>query len=309
MIAPMRNPPMREKIIPFNAKDRTLAKARSYLSALDTMIEDGGRAIDLLINALAVAENDLKLKIVLMLGTMADARVIWPLHGIMIDHDQNENLCHAAAVQLSLVGGMVSCDDADALAKRLIADLENSDPFHRANAAFALGWEGNQQAVPQLVDLLCDSDIEVQQAAVSALSNIRDENLFIFLTRRLKRASKEQQRCILYHLGCFSSKHQEVIKICAHYLTCPDADLRYDALVMLDAVSGTQKPLGLYLKCLKDSDVRIREQSLNYLMGIDNQRLKGLEGHIQPLLKDPSASIRQAVVRVLHHIYDGPGIV
>lgn len=301
---------MRDKIIPFNAKDRTLAKARSYLSALDTMIEDGGRAIDLLIKALDVAENDLKLKIVLMLGTMADSRVIWPLHGIMIADDQNENLRHAAAVQLSLVGGMAPLDDADALAKCLIDDLENDEPFRRANAAFALGWEGNQQAVPHLVDRLCDPDIEVQQAAVSALSNIRDEDLFDFLAHRLKRASKEQQRCILYHLGCFTSKHQEVSKICAHYLACSDADLRYDALVVLDAVSGIQKPLGLYVRCLKDSDVRIRQQSLNYLVNIDNQRLKGfkgLEGHIQPLLKDPSPSIRQAAVRVMHHIFDGPG--
>lgn len=298
-----------DNIIPFNAKGRMLAKARDYLSAMDKMIEDGDRAIDLLVKALDVAENDLKLKIVLMLGTMADAQVIMPLYRIMADLRQNENLRHAAAVQLSLVGGMVPADQADILVDHLINDLHFSDAAKRANAAFALGWEGNQRAVPYLVELLCDPDIEVQQAAVSALSNIRDEKLFFFLADRLKRGSKEQQRCILYHLGCFTSKQQEVVKICAGYLGHADPDLRYDALVVLDAVSGPQKPINLYLKCLEDSDVRLREQALIYLYTTESSRLKGVEARVRPLLKDPSPNIRQAAVRLLHHIYDGPGTV
>ncbi len=299
----------RDKVIPFNAEGRMLAKARSYLSAMDKMIEDGGRAIDLLVKALDVAENDLKLKIVLMLGTMADSQVIMPLYKIMANPLQNENLRHAAAVQLSLVGGMVPAAEADILVDHLISDLHFSDPQKRANAAFALGWEGNQRAVPYLVELLCDTDIEVQQAAVSALSNIRDEKLFFFLADRLSRGSKEQQRCILYHLGCFSSKQQEVVKICASYLNHEDPDLRYDALVVLDAVSNPQKPVNLYLRCLDDSDVRLREQALVYLTSIDNDRLKGIEVRVRPLLKDPSTNIRQAAVRLMHHIYDGPGSV
>lgn len=297
---------MTETVIPFNAHERMLAKVRGYLSAMDKLIQDGSSAISLLIQALDVAENDLKLKIVLMLGTVAEPQVIWPLYKIMTDTRQNESLRHAAAVQLSLVGGMIISDEVDALVDSLIADLMYDDPLIRANAAFALGWEGNQRAVPHLVESLCDSDIEVQQAAVSALSNIRDDRLFTFLIDRLKRGSKEQQRCILYHLGCFSSRQLQVIQICTHYLSDKDADLRYDALVVLDAVSGSEKPLHLYLYCLQDSDVRIREQALVAMTAMNGSRLKGIEVQIRPLLRDPSPSIRQAAVRLLHHIYDGP---
>jgi HEAT repeat protein len=295
-----------EKVIPFNVQGRVLSKARDYLNAMDQLIQDGGRAITLLIKALDVAENDLKLKIVLMLGTMADPQVVGPLYNLMTNSRQNDSLRHAAAVQLSLVGGMLPADETDALVDNLIADLMHDDPMMRANAAFALGWEGNQRAVPHLVEAMCDADIEVQQAAVSALSNIRDERLFSYLADRLLRGSKEQKRCILYHLGCFTSKQKEVVQICTHYLSNMDADLRYDALVVLDAVSERNKPLHLYLHCLKDTDVRIREQALVYLVALDSRYLKGTETCVRPLLKDPSPNIRQAAIRLLHRIYDGP---
>jgi HEAT repeat protein len=296
---------MTDSILPFNPHVRLLAKARFYLSALDQLILDGNRATDLLIRALGVADPDLKLKIVLMLGTIAEADVIEPLCNILTDGTQNETLRHAAAVQLSLVAGSLPKSQTEALADSLIADLADSDPLVRANAAFALGWEGNQRAVPALINLLCDEDVEVQQAAVSALANVRDDRLFFCLSDRLSLGTKEQQRCILYHLCCFSSRRQEVIDICIRYLSNKDADLRYDALVVLDAVSGTEKPLSIYLQCLKDTDARVREQALIYLAVVDECRLKGLAPHIRPLLHDPSVNIRQAAVRLLHHIHDG----
>jgi HEAT repeat protein len=296
---------MSDTVIPFNTNGRLLAKARAYMSALDELIEDNCQAIDTLIKAYAVADPDLKLKIVLMLGTVGDSQVIWPLYRIMTDAAETETLRHAAAVQLSLVAGMVPDAATDGLAESLLADLAHPDATLRANAAFALGWEGNQRAVSALIDTLCDEDAEVQQAAVSALSNIRDDRLFTCLAERLMRGSKEQQRCILYHLCCFTSKQREVVRICTHYLSHVDADLRYDALIVLDAVSGEKKPLTLYLQCLKDADARIREQALLYMALADESRLKGLTSHIRPLLQDHSPGIRQAAVRLLHHICDG----
>lgn len=296
---------MANTILPFNPHVRLLAKARYYLSALDQLILDGTQAIDLLIKTLGVADPDLKLKIVLMLGTTTDASVIWPLYSTLTDETQNEALRHAAAVQLSLVAGSLPKNRTDALADSLIADLGHTDAVVRANAAFALGWEDNQRSVQALIDLLCDEDVEVQQAAVSALSNIRDDRLFVCLSDRLARGSKEQQRCILYHLCCFSSRLQEVTDICIRYLYNNDADLRYDALIVLDAVSGTQKPLSIYLQCLRDNDARLREQALIYLAAADECQQKELMPHIRPLLHDPSANIRQAAIRLMHHIRDG----
>jgi len=291
-------------IIPFNNHDRTLTKVRSYLSALDRLVQDGPDAVELLIEALGYAENDLKLKIVLMLGTMPFELVAWPLYQVMGDTALNESIRHAAAVQLSLVGAQSRNNDA--LVENLLTDLGHPDSILRANAAFALGWEGNQRAVAALVDALCDKDMEVQQAAVSALSNIRDDRLFVFLADRLKRGGKEQQRCILYHLGEFTSRRKEVQRICTRYLSHIDADLRYDALVVLDAICDDEKPLSLYARCLQDKDERIREQALHYMAKADECHLDEVVQHVHPLLKDRSPIIRQAAIRLMNMIYKGP---
>ena len=297
---------MSHTVIQFNGHERLLAKVKGYLHAMDKLIQDGDQAMDLLIKALDVADDETKLKIVLLLGSMGSARAVWPLYRLMTDLNQNDTIRHAAASQLSLVGAMTK--DHGALVDNLIADLGYHHAAVRAAAAFALGWEGNQRAVGPLVDALCDVDPEVQQAAVGALANIGDERLFDVLANAMWRSTKEQQRCILYHLSCFKSHHKEVIEICAHYLGQGDADLRYDALVVLDSVSGTQKPLHLYLQCLEDQDRRIREQALVYLAGADRGQLrrKNMDLCVLPLVQDASPVVRQAALRLLNHIGHGP---
>jgi HEAT repeat protein len=297
---------MSETIIPFDVQGRLLAKARGYAQAPDQLIQDGPLAVEPLVRALPLADGDLKLKIVLMLGTMADPRVVEPLYALLRDETQADNLRQAAAVQLSLVGALLPSTRRRDLAERLIADLAAGNAPLRGYAAFALGWESNQAAVAPLVDALCDEDLEVQQAAVSALTNINDDRLFTALAGRLKRGAKEQQRAILYHLSCFSRRRAEIATICAEFLGHRDADLRYDALVVLDTVSQTEKPLEIYLHCLQDGDPRIREQALTLLAHADRQRLKAILPHLQPLLHDPDAALRQAAVRLLHRINGGP---
>jgi HEAT repeat protein len=297
---------MSDSIIPLDVQGRLLAKAHSYVVALDQLIMDGEQAVAVLVKALPLADSDLKLKIVLMLGTMADSQVIAPLCNIMRDGCQTESLRHAASVQLSLVGGMVKGSESENLAASLVADLGSDNPMVRANAAFALGWDGNLKAVAPLVYALCDEDLEVQQAAVSALSNINDDRLFVALAERLKCGAKEQQRCILYHLCGFSNRRAAIAEICGEFLGHKDADLRYDALVVLDAVSEGEKPLATYLQCLEDDDPRIREQALLLMSQADKQRLKPVTARVQPLVQDPCANIRQAAVRLLHRISDGP---
>jgi len=295
---------MSRKVIAFGARERVLAKVHAYLCHMDALARDGDQAAGILINALRIADNEMQLKIVLMLGTMADSRVIDSLYELMTDCGQSDSLRHAAALQLSLVAARVP--DNNGLRRRLVADLLQADPCTRAHAALGLGWEGNQAAVDALVGALHDPDPDVQQAAVSALTNIEDDHLFVVLTERLVGGPKEQQRCILYHLSCFASRRQAVIQICTRYLNHPDADLRYDALVVLDAVSGTDKPLPLFVRCLQDPDPRIREVALACLAAEDKRRLAPLETKVRPLARDPVANIRRAAVQLLHRIGDGP---
>lgn len=291
---------MTDKIIQFDARERLLTKVRCYIYQVDKLIIDGDGAIDVLMRAYPLAEDDLRIKIVLLLGTLATPAVVDPLIAIMGDEAESEAIRQAAAIQLSVVGGVL--DDNDALVEQLLVMLQAGPSFNRANAAFALGWNGNLQAAPYLIDCLFDTEIDVQQAAVNALSNLQDDRLFTVLADRLQKSSKEQQRSILYSLGQFASRNDEIIQICRSYLLNGDDDLRYDALVVLNSVADPNENVAIYEQCLNDADARIRERALMSLVVVEHHHLSALESTLRSMLQDTSAAVRRAAVRLVHHM-------
>jgi hypothetical protein len=66
-----------------------------------------------------------------------------------------------------------------------------------------LGWEGNTQVVIPLIELLYDPDINVQQTAVSALSNLRNDRITGLMLERLEHGPLEQKRSIFFNLWRF----------------------------------------------------------------------------------------------------------
>lgn len=291
---------MADNIIPFDCDQRLLTKARGYLCAVDELIRDGDKGIAVLLKSFDCADDDLKIKIVLMLGTIASPKVVWALFDIMRNGELSESIRQAAAIQISVVGAEMA--QTDQLVAELRKDLRDLTSFARANAAFALGWKGNLAAAPDLIDCLSDEDVEVQQAAVNALSNLQEDSLFTLLAQRLQKGAKEQQRSILYNLGHFPSRHGEAAQICRNYLHHSDADLRYDAMVVLHSVSEPAQDLALYEHCLEDHDPRIRELALFRLRNIERHLLQPVAPKVRALVSDPKPAVRQAATRLIHFI-------
>jgi HEAT repeat protein len=292
---------MTDKIIQFDVHERLLARVRSYIYGVEKLIDEGDEAIDVLLRAYPLAKDNLKIKIVLLLGTLASPAVVDPLLTIMRGDADSDAIRQAAAIQLSVVGAVLK--DSEPLVHQLLELLQGGTPFDRANAAFALGWQGNLQAAPSLIDCLFNAETEVQHAAVNALSNIQDDRLFYVLTERLPKSSKEQQRSILFNLGRFSSRHNDIIRICKDYLSHRDSELRYDALVVLNTVADPNESVSLLEKCLTDPDARIRERALTALSAADHGRLTALEPEVRKLLNDSSSAVRRAAVRLFHRIF------
>jgi HEAT repeat protein len=226
--------------------------------------------------------------------------VVWSLLDIMRDPEQSETVGQAAAIQISVIAGTLR--DNHLLVDQLRSDLQAEAPLLRANAAMALGWEGNTPAAPDLIDCLSDDDIDVQQAAVNALSNLHDESLFTLLAQRLHKAGKEQQRSILYNLSHFPSRYGEAAQICRTFVHHNDSDLRYDALVVLHILSDADRESAINEHCLDDSDPRIRELALIKLRGVDRLRLKNIMPKVRRLVNAPQARVRQAATRLVHHV-------
>jgi HEAT repeat protein len=291
---------MTEKVIPFDVQDRLLARVRMYLGSPDILLQEADQAVGVLCKALKIADKGMRLKIVLLLGTLASPRVVWPLYKVMNDADECESIRHAAAVQLSVLGSLL--DNTDPLVEQLSSDVHGDDPVTRANAAFALGWEGNRNALRLLVQSLYDPDPEVQQAAVCALVNINEESVFGVLVERLGSATKDQKRSILFNLHRFSAHRREAMNIYRQFIQGGDPDLRYDALLVFEAVAKQADRLPIFCECLQDHDTRIREMVLNRLLAASTPPMKELQPYIENLVKDPEPKVRQAAIKLYNRM-------
>jgi HEAT repeat protein len=185
------------------------------------------------------------------------------------------------------------------LIDRLLEDIKSPDPELRLHAAFALGWGGNLQAAIPLIELLYDLDIRVQQTAVNALSNLRDDRILSLMLERLEHGPLEQKRCILLNLWRFYSKREEVISIYLRYLDHENADLRFDALVLLATMTEAGEHIATYRKCLKDKDPRIRALALKELNEVSRKDVLGLKEEIEGMLSDPDMEVKKAAMKIL----------
>lgn len=151
-----------------------------------------------------------------------------------------------------------------------------------------------------MIERLYDSDVRVQQTAVNALCNLRDERILGLLLDRLEHGPLAQKRSILFNLWRLYSKGEAVRGVYLKYVEHEDPELRFDALVCLGPMTEVRKDLEVYRKCLKDRDARIRELALKRLAEHAGERvLKSLRGEIEPLLQDPDTNVQKAAFRVL----------
>lgn len=287
----------RSKVIDFQPKDRLFEKAASYIESTELFLEERDKAVPVLLKALKHADQQLRHEIILLLGSFAKQEVAWPLYQMVIDPEENEEIRRDASIQLSVISPFLK--DPQPLIDHLLEDLRSPDPELRAHAAFALGWEGNTQAAIPLIELLYDPDIRVQQTAVNALSNLRDDRILSLMLERLEHGPVEQKRCILLNLWRFYSKREEVVSVYLKYLDHEDADLRFDALALLGTVTEIRDYIPTYRKYLCDNDSRIRTLALRELNEVGRDDLLGFEEEIQDMLSDPDMDVKKAAMKLL----------
>jgi HEAT repeat protein len=284
-------------VILFQSRARLQKKARFYVEDPERFLEEREQAVPLLLKALKHVDRPLKSRILLLLGGFGGEDVVWPLLHLLTDPGEVEEVRHDAAIQLSVTGSFLK--KPQALIDQLVLALKNTDPIVRAGAAFALGWRGNAAAAIPLIELLYDPDVQVQQAAVNALSNLEDDRILGLLLERLNHAALEQRRSILYNLWRFSDRRDTVAEVYLRILDHVEDELRVDALVLLGMIDGMKHHLAAYRKFLKDADARIRELAFNKLAGLTPQELVALRSDIEAGLTDPEAKVKRAALKAL----------
>jgi len=291
---------MNKKVIDFESKEHLFKKVESYIESIELFLEEQDKAVPLFLKALKYADQELKHEIILLLGSWAKQEVAWPLYEILADTKENKDIRNSASIELSVIFPFLK--EPQPLLDRLLEDLKSPDAKLRIYAAFALGWEGNTQAAIPLIELLYDSDIRVQQTAVNALSNMRDDRIFSLMLERLEHGPFEQKRCILLNLWRFYSKHKEVISVYLKYLNHEDADLRFNALVLLGSITEAKDYVSVYRRCLRDKDTRIRALALRELNEVNREDLLGFKEEIEEMLSEPDMKVKQAAINILKRL-------
>lgn len=294
----------KNKIITLQPKERLLEKVGLYIESLDLFLEERDEAVPLLLKALKYVDYKLKHEVILLLGNFAKQEVGWPLYQMLADPTENEEIRNLASIQLSVIFPFLK--EPQPLIEQLLKDIKSPEPELRIHAAFALGWEGNAQAAIPLIELLYDSDIRIQQTAVNALSNLRDDRILSLMLERLEHGPLEQKRSILFNLWRFYSKQKEVVSIYLKYLNHEDADFRFDALVLFGSVTEVREYIPVYRKCLSDKDSRIRALALKRLDKVSKNDLLGFKEEIEDMLSDTDMEVKQAAIKILKKLKLAP---
>lgn len=288
------------KVIDFESRERLIEKAGSYIESVELFLKERDKAVPLLLKVLKYADYNFKQKAILFLGDYAREEVAWPLYQILIDPEENKEFRRFATIQLSIIFPFL--EEPQPLIDCLLENLKGPDPELRTNAAFALGWEGNIKIAIPLIELLYDSDIQVQQSAVNALTNLRDDRIFNLLIERLEHGSLEQRRCILFNIWRFPSKRKEVARVYLKYLDHENDDLRYDALALLGSVSEATEHIATYRRCLNDEVPHIRTLALERLYEAGRDDLLGFKEEIENMLSDPNMEVKRAAIKILKRL-------
>ena len=281
----------KDNIVAFPNRGWALSRVAAILDRSAALPEIDDRAILLIRRAFKVAPAAMKMRMLLLLGSSRRPSAADTLFTIMIDTRQDDEVRRFAAVQLCTLGPGLEIEAV--LVARLTEELGSPQPGHRANAAIALGWEGHLDCVLDLLEVLYDDDVEVQEAAVEALTNLGDPRIVAPFIERLQVAPMAQQKVILYNIERFAAADERVAETYRDYLAHPDPELRLDALSLLGRVSSISEHLDAYAGCLADSNPAVRALALDQLYHQVPATLASLMSHITALKNDPYAEIRK----------------
>lgn len=287
-----------QKVIPFPNNDHILQVAQRYLEQPEaTTLRDDTR-LHVLRNALRYAKSDLKIQIMSFLCSLSREDVYWDIYWLMKSDQEEDNVRHQAAVELSNMAERLS--DTKEILNVLSADVQSEDPDVRILTTIALGWRANYSGVLALLERVYDTNETVQNLAINSLATIQDERIVPFLEERLLTAPHLQKKAILANLWRFSQRKDAITAIYSQYIQNNDEDLRFDAFVYLEKILDAYEMLPFCLELIFDPAIQIRRLALKrfvlYGSSQDYQSLS--EKAIQGLLNDSDMEIKNCALKI-----------
>lgn len=245
------------KIVKIDSKADRVKKLQEYSENVDFFLNEYEKAVSLLKKYFKYADDELKLSVIMLLGSFAKDHSGEFCYRIAMDEKEHEMVRDTAALQLGHI--LRYSDGQEEIMEMLLLDLKNRKKCKRQYAIRALGFEGNHKAALPLVELLYDPDGDIRQWAVNAISNLREPSVVNILKSQLKNGSSEMIKTILFNLWRFNEQKEQIIPIYLDYIRSSDPELRFFALNMIGNISNVDELFDLYSSLITDKDRRIRK--------------------------------------------------
>jgi HEAT repeat protein len=267
---------------------------------LDAAIEKLGKIGETAIPALIEALRDKNL-LVRRSAAQILVRIGSPAIPALVKALKNSDVRVRAAYTLGNIGA-----ETKTAVPQLIVLLKNSDVDVRVSAAYALRNIGAEAkaALPQLVPLLKDSNANVRRSAASALGSIgaKAKTALPQLVPLLKDSNANVRGSVASALGSIGAEAKTAVPQLVPLLKDSDANVRISAAFALGSIGAEAKNAVPYLVSLiKDSEANVRDSAAFALDRIGAEA-KAAVPQLVPLLKDSDANVRISAADVLGRI-------
>jgi HEAT repeat protein len=277
----------------------------------------GDKILDTLIEHIWSVKPEVRISAILILGLMKDERALHPL--VEVSHDENfrdevrRALVFIGKERSELILGLFETEDA--YQKRLLCEvagiiaspvyfaileklLTNDDGHVRSLAAEAISKLGDWKAIEPLKRLLTDPYEDVQEAAVSALFNLREGLSSTELLDMLDEPIPLQRKNVALLLGRIGAA--ESIPALGFVLKDAHVGVR-KAVIESFSHLKTKESITFLILALTDEEPDIRALSALSLGSLGGD---GCFEALVLLLTDPDDAVRVAVTKALGMLKD-----
>ncbi len=181
--------------------------------------------------------------------------------------------------------------------EEILRKLKSHDWVERFIASKTAGEQKIKEAVPVLLELLDDDNVQVRIAAVIALKSFNGKKIIENLIRALADSSEWVRVHAVETIGMY--KDRKHIELLSQFLENEESDKVRATLIKVLGELGGAKVLPIITLYLKDSNARVRANAVEAIERISGSSSIDMREHIIPLLDDENNRVKANSVKAL----------
>lgn len=181
--------------------------------------------------------------------------------------------------------------------EEILKKLESHDWVERFIAAKTAGEQKIKEAVPLLLELLDDDNVQVRISAIVALKSFSGKKIVEHMIRALADSSEWVRVHAVENIGSY--KDRKHIELLSQFLENEESDKVRATLIKVLGEIGGAKVLPIITLYLKDANARVRANAVEAIERISGNTTIDMREHIIPLLDDENNRVKANSVKAL----------